>query len=290
MYKGYVIYNFDEQFDCQEMESLCTDGMIDLSESKESMYSVNKEFNSCLDKFVLDGHAKKDLMLDGTKIINECFPKVKADIFISHSHKDVEKAKQFAKLIYWQTGMKSFIDSEVWIYADSLLKIIDENCKRNDGLYDYNQRNISTSYVHMMLNTALLNMIDRCECLFFLSTPESFETVKEIKNSTFSPWIYSELSMANAIEKKIPTRLKNIKKSLRESVKNFSAECWNSQEDLKIALKPNIENLIECDFSVVKNWLIHCDQNKNNSNLDDFYKIKKKSFESTRSLSWMRIK
>lgn len=285
MYKGYIIDNFDEQFDFCDIENFCTDGMIDLSKIKEPMYSVNEEFNACLEKFVLDGYAKKDLMLDGTKIINECFPEVKADIFISHSHKDVKKAKQFAKLIYWQTGMKSFIDSDVWIHADSLLKIIDENCKGDYDLYDYNQRNISTSYVHMMLNTALLNMIDSCECLFFLSTPESFETVKEIKNSTFSPWIYSELSMANAIEKKTPTRLKNIKKSLRESAKKNSDEY--SQEGMKIVLKPKIENLIECDFSVVKDWLIRCNQNKNDSNLDDFYKIKN-SFENTRSLSWMR--
>ena len=36
MYKGYVIDNFDEQFDFNDMENLCTDGIIDLSDSEES--------------------------------------------------------------------------------------------------------------------------------------------------------------------------------------------------------------------------------------------------------------
>lgn len=273
MYKGYIVDDFDECFDFDDIEESVTDEIIDLSEDQEHVYSVNEEFSSCLDKFILKGSVNKDLLLDGTKIINDYFPEIKADIFISHSHKDVKKAKQFANLIHWKTGLKSFIDSEVWQYADSLLKEIDKNCKRRDGLYDYNKRNISTSYVHMMLNTALLSMIDKCECLFFLSTPNSFETVNEIKNSTFSPWIYSELSMANSIEKKIPKRLKAINKSLIESSINFSAEY--GQEDMKIVLKPKIENLIRCDFATVENWLKNCDYMKKCSSLDDLYESTK---------------
>lgn len=261
MYKGFIIENFNESFE------------IKIPENDEGIYSVVNEFNSSLSRFILKKSVDKELILDGQKIIDEYFPNVKADIFISHSHKDVKKVKVFANLIYQRTGLKSFIDSEVWKYADSLLKNIDRNCKLKDDLYDYNRRNVSTSYVYMMLNTALLSMIDRCECLFFLNTPNSFETVKEIKNSTFSPWIYSELSMANSIEKKIPARLKNRKKSLSESVRNVSDEY--SQEDIKIVLKPKIENLVECDFKIVNNWLENCDYNKKNSNLDDLYKSSK---------------
>lgn len=266
MYKGYIIDDFDD------IEESVTNGTIDLSEDKEHVYSVNEEFNFGLDKFILKASVNKDLLLDGTKIINEYFPEIKADIFISHSHKDVEKAKQFANLIHWKTGLKSFIDSEVWRHADSLLKKIDKYCKCTDGLYDYNKRNTSTGYVHMMLNTALLTMIDKCECLFFLSTPNSFETANEIRNSTFSPWIYSELSMANSIEKKIPERLKTINKALIESSENFSND---AQEDIKIVLKPRIENLIGCNFSTVENWLENCDYSKKESNLDGLYESTK---------------
>ena len=106
-----------------------------------------------------------------------------------------------------------------------------------------------------------------------MSTPNSFETVNEIKSSTFSPWIYSELSMANSIEKKIPKRLKAINKSLIESSINFSAEY--GQEDMKIVLKPKIENLIRCDFATVENWLKNCDYMKKCSSLDDLYESTK---------------
>ena len=73
--------------------------------------------------------------------------------------------------------------------------------------------------------------------------------------------------MANSIEKKIPQRLKAINKSLIESSINFSAEY--GQEDMKIVLKPKIENLIRCDFATVENWLKKC------SSLDDLYESTK---------------
>ena len=127
MYKGYIVDDFDECFDFDDIEESVTDGVIDLSEDQEHVYSVNEEFSFCLDKFILKGSVNKDLLLDGTKIINDYFPEIKADIFISHSHKDVKKAKQFANLIHRKTGLKSFIDSEVWQYADSLLKEFEIN-------------------------------------------------------------------------------------------------------------------------------------------------------------------
>lgn len=258
MYKGFIIENFNESFE------------IKIPENDEGIYSVVNEFNSSLSRFILKKSVDKELILDGQKIIDEYFPNVKADIFISHSHKDVKKVKVFANLIYQRTGLKSFIDSEVWKYADSLLKNIDRNCKLKDDLYDYNRRNVSTSYVYMMLNTALLSMIDRCECLFFLNTPNSFETVKEIKNSSFSPWIYSELSMANVIEKKIPERI--LKQNQRLIEQTVGTRAMNfSTENLKIALKPKADKLLKCKYETVKNWLDVCDKNKKLSNLDELY-------------------
>lgn len=200
MYKGFIVDDFDENSDFQNkfFEVWVS------SSSQENKFLANKDFNIFLKDFIIRDSVNRDLILDGAKLAEHYFPSVQADIFISHSHKDVEKAKAFAKYIYIKTGLVSFIDSEVWSFADDLLRCLDNEYCYNSGsmLYSYEKRNISTSYVHMMLNTALLNMIDKCECLFFLSTPNSFNTEKEIKNTTFSPWIYSELSMANVIRKK----------------------------------------------------------------------------------------
>lgn len=266
MYKGIIIDNFDDN--CLEQDS----EIIQFPSLTEDKYLINKSFNSSLEDFIIRTGIDRDMLLDGQKIIDSFFPSVKADIFISHSHKDVEKVKEFAKIIYIKTGLISFIDSEVWEFADDLLRQIDnEFCRKYDGYYSYEKRNISTSYVHMMLNTALLNMIDSCECLFFLNTPNSFNTEQEIENTTFSPWIYSELSMANTIRQRVPPRYKDVEKSLLEqSVAQFSQE--DSQQDLSIVLKPRTSSFISCNFKQLQDWLDNCTISKKLKNLDDLYK------------------
>ena len=273
MYKGFIVDDFDENPDFSGVNTKTGLEIVKYALSNENEYLTNATFNSCLSDFIIQDSIDKDIILDGSRIVDTFFPNVKADIFISHSHKDVETAKEFAKIIYVKTGLKSFIDSEVWIYADDLLNDIDfDYCLKANGSYSYEKRNISTSYVHMMLNTALLNMLDRCECLFFLSTPNSFNKEQEIKNTTFSPWIYSELSMANAIEKRIPVRYDEINKALREqSTVQFSQE--DSLPDFKIAMKPNTCNLISCDCQRLRNWLSKCSFSKSLENLDALYKM-----------------
>ena len=254
MYKGFIIDDFDENSDFSNVNTKTNRDIVRKTLLNENEYVINNIFNSYLSDFIIQDSIDKDIILDGSRIIDTFFPNVKADIFISHSHKDVGVAKEFAKYIYVNTGLKSFIDSEVWNYADDLLNDIDvDYCLKSNGSYSYERRNVSTSYDQMMLNTALLNMIDRCECLFFLSTPNSFNKEQEIKNTTFSPWIYSELSMANAIEKRIPVRYDEINKALREqSTVQFSQE--DSLPDFKIAMKPNTCNLISCDCQRLRNW------------------------------------
>lgn len=273
MYKGFIIDDFDNNSDFSSLSSRSVPEILRFANLTESDYLINESFNSSLKDFIIQDSVDRDVILDGQKIIDNYFPEVYADIFISHSHKDVEKAKDFAKIIYHKTGLVSFIDSEVWEYANDLLRKIDDvYCPNSDDTYSYEKRNVSTAYVHMMLNTALLSMIDRCECLFFLSTPNSFNTEEEIENTTFSPWIYSELSMANAIEKKMPARFTDIEKSLLEqSVEQFSQE--DSAPELKIALKPKTENLIECSGSQIKYWLSNCEAHKKLENLDGLYNI-----------------
>lgn len=151
----------------------------------------------------IEKYINPDGRISAEEIENEWFSQMSADVFISHSHDDAEMAIGLAGYLQHEYGIKCFIDSCVWGYANDLLRMIDDRfCKtiRNkDGTlsYDYDKRNQSTSHVHSILNGALAKMIDSTECLVFLNTPCSLSANECCDESkTASPWIYSELLMA----------------------------------------------------------------------------------------------
>ena len=147
-----------------------------------------------------------DGRLDAEKIINNWFPTIKADVFLSHSHKDENKVIGLAGWLKEEFGLNSFIDSTVWGYSDKLLRLIDDiYCKNSvKTMYLYDKRNRSTSHVHMMLSTALMSMIDQCECIIFVNTPNSFKPTDYIngQGKTESPWIYSEIAMTRMLRQR----------------------------------------------------------------------------------------
>lgn len=177
-------------------------------------HTLYKEHNQIIanqiDSFVLGNGT-----IDGSEMQSNWFPTINAEVFISHSHKDLGLAKALAGCLKIEFGLNSFIDSSVWGYSNDLLKQIDEKyCKKGNNLYSYEYRNFSTSHVHMMLASALTMMIDQAEVLFFLNTPQSLSS-NDIKNKTMSPWIYFELATSRFIRKPVPKRLQS--EALRES-------------------------------------------------------------------------
>jgi hypothetical protein len=141
----------------------------------------------------------------GSRLIADWFPQFNCQVFISHAHKDSELAIGLAGFLKYEFGITSFIDSCVWGHSDRLLGILDDNyCwQERSQTYDYSKRNRSTAHVHMMLLTALAKMLNQCECVMFLNTPESITVANYIGGSaTESPWIYAELAMTTLIEKR----------------------------------------------------------------------------------------
>ena len=71
--------------------------------------------------------AKNDgnLRLDGDLIQKKWFPPQDVDVFLSHSHKDLNKAVKIKKILE-HFGLKVFVDSAVWGFAEDLLRDIDE--------------------------------------------------------------------------------------------------------------------------------------------------------------------
>lgn len=224
----------------------------------------------------IDDFVGIDGSLDGSAIQKEWFgDDIKADVFLSHSHKDEHLAINFAGFLYREYGLITFIDSCVWGYANDLLKKIDkEYCwKEKTNTYDYDKRNFSTSHVHMMLSTALYKMIDKSECIIFLNTENSTTTTEDvIKDSTvqktYSPWIYSEINCINLIQKKDLERQIE-KKSMQHGL--FE----NASLSVKYDIDKELTNLTILDEDIFVAWRDKNDQlmSRETDALDNLYTL-----------------
>lgn len=137
--------------------------------------------------------------LNANMIMSEWFPKVDANVFISHSHRDVDLAKCVAGMLL-EYGRKPFIDSCFWGYMLNLQKQIDDKFARCGPVYDYDIRNQTTAHVHLMVANSLLKTISRCEEIIFINTHESVNRDStEKEDVTESPWLYSELNFAKVL-------------------------------------------------------------------------------------------
>lgn len=148
-------------------------------------------------------------------------------IFISHSHKDIEVVKQFANALANRYQVRCFVDSLIWGNMEDLLSAIDNKyCLSDDAQhFDYFKRNLSTSHVHAMLSIALLEMISQCECCIFVQSDNSIIPSLPLadiqgKDKTFSPWIYEEINYMNQLQPYLPgQRRLMLFSSLNESIK-----------------------------------------------------------------------
>lgn len=186
-----------------------------LQAGRKLLKKHQSEVQSVLDNFLLS-----DGSIDGSRMQENWFPQIKADIFISHSHQDENLAIALAGWLYQKFGLESFIDSCVWGYADYLLKLLSETYHEYSDPRDFiSLHRFVSSHVDMMLSVALNQMLDNTECLFFLNTPKSISIDAPIEETTSSPWIYSEIAMSRLIRKQIPERLERV---LNESLNTFS--------------------------------------------------------------------
>ena len=172
--------------------------------SEKKMSSIISE---SIEKFVgVDGTVNAKAMMD------DWFPQIEADVFISHSHADENLALSLSGWLEENFGLRPFVDSCVWKHAKNLIRILDNAyCKTGDNLYSYEDSLVTASHVHMMLSTALTQMMDRCECVFFLRTENSTsskdpeEMVKGNNASTYSPWLFHEISMMKFLRQREKT-------------------------------------------------------------------------------------
>ena len=259
MYRGYNL--------TLELREITNHDRSMYYEAGRAMYKDNRDkIQKGLSSFL-----SPDGTINADKMQESWFPDVNADIFLSHSHADETDAIIWAGLFKIRFGVSTFVDSCVWGFANDLIFAIDDKwCKtfeiegHSKKVFDYKESNRTASHVHMMLASALMKTIDKCECLFFLETPRSLNT-KGIVDKTFSPWIYYELGIANTIRESVPrhrpvakafTKLgeDGIRKAASMPMVNYSVS------------RPKFKNV---DKDIFASWLHKYDNFKNENPLVD---------------------
>lgn len=208
MIGGFNLVGFNDSFEeLKDISSKITTKKIDYTQ----------QFKDCIVNEKID--AQK--LQDGIFPVNENY-----DIFISHSHDDEELAIKFKNWIETKLKMTCFLDKEIWGSGNAILKEIDDLCWKPDRkVYDYNERNLTTSYVHVMLCNALMQAMDNCKFVFFLNTPSSITAESAwAEPKTHSPWLFYELSVLKYIQKKSGRIRKSFsrgRESLQEDIQNI---------------------------------------------------------------------
>lgn len=187
-------------------------------------------------------------VIEADEIKKTLMPKGKYDVFISHSHKDLILAKKLASYLKTNLGLKCFIDSLYWGNIDDLLKEL------NKSHYDivkqtYNHLKTEAACHHadIILASALTEMINACECVFFLNTDNSLPMRDDVLNEveTYSPWIFHEIYIASIIEKKRPIRGQmKFNESFRDTVPS----------EKQIAYKLDLSGMDILDFNNLELW------------------------------------
>ena len=208
-----MIVPFVLDFDDKMIEDLHIKENFDFYQSK----GVNqfKDIRKSIEDNYLGAFSDKEI--NGTRLQNDWFPDLSdctVDVFLSHSHGDIEKVEAFSGWLKEELSLCSFIDADVWMNIESLEKkinrIANQPRKRNGiTLYDYNNSRLMFQHTNAMLSVALQKMMDKAEIVIFLASSNSVKCYEKDKiteitkiTKTFSPWIYSELSCMKIIRRK----------------------------------------------------------------------------------------
>ncbi|MBH0259450.1 toll/interleukin-1 receptor domain-containing protein [Helicobacter pylori] len=135
--------------------------------------------------------SRKDIILNHRELQEAFFnpfkPQLKnAQVFLSHSHADRNKALEVKDYLENQTERKVFIDSLFWDYKDDVLNKL----AKHDDI-----SKIKDAFT-LILRESLEDMIEKCPYFVFLQSKNSVSN-QGLSRITYSAWIYEELKIAN---------------------------------------------------------------------------------------------
>lgn len=271
MFVGFNLY-IDESADIFRNSY----GYTNLKEIGEKHLRNQKaQYETDLIKYVTDKE------IDGSKIQNEWFPQIDADIFISHSHKDRNLACALAGWLHTNFGLKCFIDFNVWGYCEDLLEDMNSRLsdKRSNGeggyLYNHQSANQVSQHVNAMLSIALQKMIDKVETVIFLNTHNAVQVCTDSHmNKTYSPWIYSEIISTQIVRKK-PLLVYRHYATLQHGARMALFESAQSVMQWAISYSVSLKHLVPLNEDNLNRWKEKYDSNKSNYDyaLDALYEF-----------------
>ncbi|GAA7671085.1 toll/interleukin-1 receptor domain-containing protein [Helicobacter pylori] len=142
-------------------------------------------------------HSNDDIILNHSEIKEAFFspfkPQLKdAQVFLSHSHADKNKALKVKDYLESETNHRVFIDSLFWDYKDDVL----------NKLAEYDDTSKIEDAFTLILRESLEDMIKKCPYFVFLQSKNSVSLNQDLLGITYSAWIYEELKIAHSINGK----------------------------------------------------------------------------------------
>ncbi|WQU01298.1 toll/interleukin-1 receptor domain-containing protein [Helicobacter pylori] len=160
-----------------------------VNEVAEKIYELIKNAPYSNDDIVLNYNEIKEAFFSPFK------PQLKnAQVFLSHSHADKNKALKVKDYLENQTKRKVFIDSLFWDYKDDVL----------NELAEYDDISKIKDAFTLILRESLQDMIEKCPYFVFLQSSNSVSFNQNLLKITYSAWIYEELKIAHSISESRP--------------------------------------------------------------------------------------
>ncbi|GAA8145785.1 toll/interleukin-1 receptor domain-containing protein [Helicobacter pylori] len=159
-----------------------------INEAAEKIHELIKNAPYSNDNIVLKRNEIKEAFFSPFK------PQLKnAQVFLSHSHADRNKALEVKNYLESQTKRKVFIDSLFWDYKDDVL----------NKLARYDDISKIEDAFTLILRESLQDMIEKCPYFVFLQSKNSVSN-QGLSQITYSVWIYEELRIAHSISESRP--------------------------------------------------------------------------------------
>lgn len=161
--------------------------------SNNQVHQINEAAKKIYELIKKAKHSNDDIILNHNEIKEAFFspfkPQLKnAQVFLSHSHADINRALEVKNYLENQIKRKVFIDSLFWDYKDDVL----------NELAEYDDISKIEDAFTLILRESLQDMIEKCPYFVFLQSKNSVSN-QGLSRITYSAWIYEELRIANSL-------------------------------------------------------------------------------------------
>ncbi|PUD12204.1 toll/interleukin-1 receptor domain-containing protein [Helicobacter pylori] len=192
----YIMKAFKVDLDSSENQSILKPSARSSNNQAHQVDETAKK----IDKLIKNApYSNDDIVLNHNKIKEAFFspfkPQLKsAQVFLSHSHADKNKALKVKGYLESKTNHKVFVDSLFWDYKDDVLNKLAKYAE-----YDDNDISRIKDAFTLILRESLEDMIKKCPYFVFLQSKNSVSLNQDLLSITYSAWIYEELKIAHSI-------------------------------------------------------------------------------------------